>query len=171
MTKTQDQQMFGVDNISDWFDDICCSHTFTRDGKAAMAISLLSNAQEQIEDAELNYARTSINRVKYLLDFHDGETFTRRIVGKLMRYLETNGFVIAGVLDEEESYVTSDPAVAMGHIFAVNEASLRVQKNGLEHGILLIPSNGEDIISDWNYSVDDADGFNAVMEGFTSPGE
>jgi hypothetical protein len=36
-----------------------------------------------------------------------------------------------------------------------------------EHGVYLVFGNaGYDCISDWNYSADDADGFNALMEAF-----
>lgn len=91
MTKEQNQQMFGVDNINNWLDDICCSHTFAQEGKAEMAISLLSDAQEQI-DCDDFYARTSINRVKYLLNMSADKELTRRIVGKLMRYLESSRY-------------------------------------------------------------------------------
>ena len=174
MNKEQSNQMFGVDSISDWFDDISCSHTFTRDGKTAMAISLLSDVQEMAANGMVTASREEINRIKYLLDISSNEELTRRIVGKLMRYLESNNFEIVAVLDEEGRYDTSDLAAAMGHIFAVGKASLRVRSHiappGTEHGILLIPNNGKDIISNWDYSVDDADGFNAVMEAFTNPG-
>lgn len=35
-----------------------------------------------------------------------------------------------------------------------------------EHGVLLVLGNGEDVISDWNYSEGDADGFNAAMDAY-----
>lgn len=35
---------------------------------------------------------------------------------------------------------------------------------GREHRIMLVPENDEDMLSDWNYSADDADGFNALLE-------
>jgi hypothetical protein len=36
--------------------------------------------------------------------------------------------------------------------------------DGTEHGVLLVLGNGFDIISDWNYTDGDPDGFNAVMD-------
>jgi hypothetical protein len=175
MNKEQSNNMFGVGSIEDWVDDICCSWPFIHHGSAVMAISLLSDVQERMQDHNHLAIHRQINRIKYLLDLDPREELTRRIVGKLMRYLESKGFEIVGVSDEEESYNTDDPAVAMGHVFAVSESSLRVHSQidnvGREHGIVLIPSNGEDIVSDWSYSKDDVDGFNAVMEAFTNPGE
>jgi len=173
MNTEQSNQMFGVNNISDWLDAICCSHTFALEGKTALAISLLSDVQElSCTDANRDTIRTAINRIKYLLDIGPNEELTRRSVGKLIRYLGSKDFEIVGVWDEEEIYVTNDPATAMGHIFAVDETSLRVRSqignHGREHGILLTPGNGEDIISDWNYSTNDVDGFNKVMRAFSS---
>ena len=34
------------------------------------------------------------------------------------------------------------------------------------HGVFLVLGNGEDIVSDWNYSTGDPDGFNTAMEAF-----
>ena len=174
MNKEQSQQMFGVDDISVWLNDICCSNTFAKKGKAETVISLLSDVQELSFGNNGDMIRTSINRIKYLLSLEPEEELERRIVGKLMRYLESKGFEVVGVIDEEEHYTTNDLPTVMGHIFAVDEASLRVRKpDSREHGVLLIPGNEEDIIADWSYSDDDndADGFNAVMQAFTLPGE
>lgn len=174
MNKEQSNQMFGLDNIDAWLDDISVSRDFVMGGSARAAVSLLSDVQEDLAigaHGACERARTSLNRTKYLLDLSPEDELTRRIVSKLMRYLGSKGFDVVAVVDEEERYETSDPAVAMGHIFAVGEASLRVWREGggSEHGILLIPSNGEDIISDWNYSVDDADGFENAMKNFEPP--
>lgn len=176
MTKEQCQQMFGVDSISDWLDFTSLASTFIREGKAAKAVSLLSDVQEVIAvDTYDTYedARTAINRIKYLLSLSQVEEIERRIVGQLMRYLESKDFEIVGVQDEEERYSTRNPVQAMGHIFAVDEARLLVRSQvgnvGREHFALLILGNGEDIIADWNYSLDDVDGFNAAMEAFKVP--
>jgi hypothetical protein len=172
MNKEQSSQMFGVDSIGDWLDDISCAHSFTESGKATMAISLLIDAQILTFGDNGKAVRLALNRVKYLLDLSPREELERRTVGKLMRYLGSKGFEIVAVIDEEETYNTGDPATAMGHIFAVEEASLRVRKAGFdEHGIHLIPGNGEDIIVDYNYSAEDHDGFASAMANFEQPEE
>jgi len=53
-------------------------------------------------------------------------------------------------------------------IFNLDEASLRFTKDGTkEHGVLLVLGNdGLDVISDWNYSDGDHDGFHKAMESF-----
>lgn len=170
MNKEESNQMFGLDNIDAWLDDICCSRTFALEGKAATAISLLSDVQELSFGNNGDMIRVAINRVKYLLDLDPSEELARRIVSKLMHHLEATGFEIVAVIDEEDRYDNSDPVIAMGNIFAIGEASLIVRKNDSpEHGILLIPGNEEDIISDWSYSTDDTDGFDKTMEAFTNP--
>lgn len=168
MNKEQSQQMFGTPNIDAWFDGICTSIPYIAGGRLKAAFSLLSDVQEQLAFGLYNDARQAINRIKYLLD--SDQEFERRIVAALMRYLESKGFEITGVNDEGEHYNTNDPAVAMGHIFAVSMANLYVRMDGFgAHSILLIPSNGEDMISDYSYSDDDMDGFENAMKNFTPP--
>ena len=92
----------------------------------------------------------------------------RRIVWNLMDQLTTAGFKIVAVWDGEElTKCKGDPMVAMEAIFNLDEVSLRIKKQGgTEHGILLVLGNGEDVISDWNYTDGDPDGFNAFMDAF-----
>ena len=40
------------------------------------------------------------------------------------------------------------------------------KKGDAKHGVRLIDGNSEDVISDWGYASDDADGFNACMDKF-----
>lgn len=175
MTKEQSNQMFGVDSISDWLDNASVCSPFVLYGKTAMAISLLSDVQEFSFGNNGEAVRTALNRVKFLLDLAPREELERRTVAKLMRYLERKGFEIIAVADGEERYDTSDHAKAMGHIFAVEMANLYVHSHvdgvGREHGIFLIPGNGEDILADWNYSEPDADGFERAMDEFEPPKE
>lgn len=96
MNKEQSQQMFGVDDISVWLNDICCSNTFAKEGKAETVISLLSDVQELSFGNNGDMIRTSINRIKYLLFLSPEEELERRIVGKLMHYLESKGFEVVG---------------------------------------------------------------------------
>lgn len=95
----------------------------------------------------------------------------RRIVAGLVQHLLDHGFVPFRVFDGEEFTLVTDAKSAMELIFNLDEASLRFtpkdkQRTGAEHGVLLVLGNGEDIISDWNYSKDDGDGFNKAMEAF-----
>ena len=100
----------------------------------------------------------------------------RRIVWNLVAKLKAAGFTAVAVYDGEEYTKTPDAQAAMELIFNLDEASLRLIRSTNteayaadpdsvnEHGILLVLGNGEDIISDWNYSADDTDGFNAAMD-------
>ncbi|MGZ8317481.1 MAG: hypothetical protein ACXWVD_00120 [Telluria sp.] len=106
----------------------------------------------------------------------------RRIVAALCGHLQANGFRIHGLYDGEEWHYfkdQSDPVkAAMELIFNLDEASLRIaggdtvhesSEPEYEHGILLIPGNGNmgnDIIADWSYTSGDPDHFNAVMDEF-----
>ena len=95
----------------------------------------------------------------------------RRIVWNLLNTLAAAGFNVWGVDDGDglNKSVRLDARAAMEAIFAVDDAWLYVKKPGRgnsEHGIKLVGGNGEEIISDWTYSTDDKDGFNAFMQGF-----
>jgi hypothetical protein len=93
----------------------------------------------------------------------------RRIVWALCQNLKARGWSVHTVWDGEELTRVSTPKEAMELIFNLDEASLRFTKDGKKlHGVLLILGNGEDIISDWNYSVADADGFDADMVAVTA---
>ena len=98
----------------------------------------------------------------------------RRIVWNLIDKLTSAGFLIVGVDDGDDKPVKcSDAMAAMEAVFAVDQARLLFKKpgtRGSSHAILLIGGNGESVISDWNYTAGDPDGFNAIMEAF-APGE
>ena len=97
----------------------------------------------------------------------------RRIVASLIAHLERKGFAVASVYDGEEETKIYTAKDAMELIFNLDEASLRFwdisASPSRPHGVLLVVGNGEDIISDWNYSTGDPDGFNAAMEAFEVP--
>ena len=107
---------------------------------------------------------------------HSQGVIERRVVWNLIAKLKAAGFTSVAVYDGEEYTKTPDAQAAMELIFNLDEASLRfIQSTDAEayaadpdsvneHGILLVLGTGEDIISDWNYSADDADGFNAAMD-------
>lgn len=91
----------------------------------------------------------------------------RRIIANLCEYLAANGFKLVETYDGEVFEQVSTGKEAMEYIFNLDEVSLQVQKDGFQQrGILLIPGNGEDIISDYDYSISDRDGFKTCMEAF-----
>lgn len=102
----------------------------------------------------------------------------RRIVANLIAHIERAGFKVHSVNDGDELAPVSTAKEAMERVFAVDEASLRFYRGGRKgrgfdglsnddwHGVLLVLGNGIDVISDWNYSEGDADGFDAAMNAF-----
>lgn len=114
----------------------------------------------------------------------------RRIVANLIAHMLAAGWLLHSVNDGEAVTGCATMSEAMELCFAVDEASLRFWKplkrevrgateeqlidqyNGdLKHchGVLLIFGNGNnglDVISDWNYSDGDRDGFNKLMGAF-----
>lgn len=97
------------------------------------------------------------------------EILERRIVANLIYHLNGAGFLVDSVDDGgDEGFERCDGMKsAMEMIFGVCEAWLRVSKDGKKmRTIYLVLGNGVDIISDWNYSEGDADGFNAAMDAF-----
>jgi hypothetical protein len=93
----------------------------------------------------------------------------RRIVWNLLRHLKANGWRPVIVDDGEERHSVESPEAAMDAIFAVDDSSLIVKREGVHgkrHRIVLIGGNGIDMISDHSYAEGDPDGFLAVMEAF-----
>jgi hypothetical protein len=90
----------------------------------------------------------------------------RRIVWNLCAHMEEAGWKVQGVHDGDEFTECSDAKAAMELIFNLDDAGLYFEKDGSEHRVLLISGNGTDMIGDWNYSLNDSDGFNAAMEAF-----
>lgn len=102
----------------------------------------------------------------------------RRIVWNLCAHLEAAGFQVYRTFDGEEMRYPKTAKGAMELIFNLDEASLRFihvsciqlkkNKSSYEHGVLLVLGNGIDIISDWNYTEGDPDGFSAAMDKFNA---
>lgn len=103
----------------------------------------------------------------------------RRIVANLIAHMQRAGFSVRNVYDGEDVHQIRNGHApeaikkAMEHIFAVDESSLRFRKIEADHakqwpahGVLLIGGNGVDIISDWNYTDGDPDGFSTAMDAF-----
>lgn len=90
----------------------------------------------------------------------------RRIVANLVAHMERAGWKVQGVHDGDDFTHAPDMKSAMELIFDLDDAGLYFEKGNSEHRVLLILGNDMDIVSDWNYSEGDADGFNAAMDKF-----
>ena len=98
------------------------------------------------------------------------------IIKALIAFLDGSGFKPTFVFDGEENVKCSNAAEAIEAITAVDESWLHfkagegVLGSGARpaHGVFLVLGNGEDVISDWNYSAGDADGFSKAMDSFTA---
>ncbi len=90
----------------------------------------------------------------------------RRIVANLIAHMERAGWKVQGVHDGDDFTEAPDMKSAMELIFNLDDAGLYFEKGGSDHRVLLILGNDMDIVSDWNYSHGDPDGFNAAMEKF-----
>lgn len=91
----------------------------------------------------------------------------RRIVAGLIEHLASAGFAVHSVHDGEETTRTNAAQAALELIFNLDEVLVRFAKpNKCLHGVLLVIGNGEDILSDWNYTEGDPDGFAAAMNAF-----
>ena len=91
----------------------------------------------------------------------------RRIVANLIAHLRKDGFRPDYVYDGGDHIRVTSAKAAMEVVFSVDEATLQFRKPGFSrHGVLLILGNGVDVISDWNYSLGDPDGFDAAMDAF-----
>lgn len=94
----------------------------------------------------------------------------RRIVWNLIHHMVRKGWDVASVYDGDDDTVVRERKAAMELIFNLDEARLYFKKKHrtevITHGVLLVMGNGEDILTDWNYSAGDVDGFNAAMDEF-----
>lgn len=92
----------------------------------------------------------------------------RCIVANLIAHLAKHQWHPHSVFDGDDEIMVHSGKAAMELIFNLDEASVRFWKESRTHwhGILLVLGNGIDIVSDWNYSEGDADGFNAAMDLF-----
>lgn len=156
--------------------------------KAQTAVRRIDDAKEPVSEKELEVDDAIVEALKacdaIVMDAPalKGDTeelssnvkIERRIVWNLIDKLAAAGFLVVGVDDGEDKPVKcADAMAAMEAVFAVDDCRLLIKKpgtRGSSHAILLVGGNGEDVISDWNYTTGDPDGFNAFMEGF-KPGE
>lgn len=92
----------------------------------------------------------------------------QRIVWNLIKHLGEKGFEPAAVYDGDDWTKVDDGKAAMELIFNLDEAWLKFRGVSNEHSVFFVMGNGAEIISDWNYSEGDPDGFNAAAEAFDS---
>ena len=90
----------------------------------------------------------------------------RRIVAALVAYLAVHGFKVQCVDDGGERCPAGNVKQAMETVFSVNDSRVYFKKAERTHWVLLIGGNGIDIISDWDYTPGDPDGFNDTMDAF-----
>jgi nucleoside-diphosphate-sugar epimerase len=96
-----------------------------------------------------------------------GGLLERAIVWNLFQHLQARGWHVDKVDDGDAVHAVENAAEAMERVFAVEDARVTFRKlMRKRHTVVLIGGNAEDIVSDWNYSEGDADGFNAAMEAF-----
>lgn len=90
----------------------------------------------------------------------------RRIVANLIAYMDQNDWKVAGVHDGDVYAKVNDMKAAMELIFNLDEAGLYFAKGKSHHCVYLVLGNGIDIICDWYYAKDDADGFGTLLTQF-----
>jgi len=93
----------------------------------------------------------------------------RAVIWNLGQHLKANGFEVVGVDNgDDETIKVSDVKSAMEEIFAVDEATLYVRKQGSRnHGIFIVLGNdGWDAVADYGFTDGDPDQFQATMEAF-----
>jgi hypothetical protein len=96
------------------------------------------------------------------------------VVNKLIARLKEHGWKINSIDDGgDEDIAPTNDADAKDAIFAVDECRVYFRQEGgkTSHYVYLINSNGDEVISDWGYSIGDADGFDKLMEKLTSEEE
>lgn len=91
----------------------------------------------------------------------------RRVVANLIAHLASRGFSIVGVHDYEELAPALDTKAAMELIFNLDECNLHFKDAaGEEECLCLVLGNGHEIVSDWFFSDEDANGWNKAVESF-----
>lgn len=142
--------------------------------------------QKEINVPKLDH--DSLMKERFNVRVTENGRLERLIVASLISHMAEKGFCVTGVWDGEDFHKANDAKSAMEAIFSLSdEASLRfVLAEGFdrekhesnrvitvrnpnayapnERGVFLVIGNGEDIISDYNFSPDDKDGFDAAMK-------
>ena len=93
--------------------------------------------------------------------------YERRVVWNLLHVLAAAGWTVYEIDDGDECVKPEDAKAAMEILFDLEDVHV-VMTNGQQrfHHIRLIFGNGEDLICDFSFARDDADGFEALMNAF-----
>ena len=88
----------------------------------------------------------------------------RRLVRHLIRVMDLAGWKISCIDDGGEFVKINSELEAMETVFSVDESRIYFKKGAQKHIVLIVLGNdGFDAIADYSTSVDDVDGFSAVM--------
>jgi hypothetical protein len=90
----------------------------------------------------------------------------RRIVWNLFKHLEARGWHVTSIDDGELINPVKTPLAAMELIFDLDDCLIFFSNGKAAHYVSLILGNDLDVISDWSFAKEDADGFSAVMGQF-----
>lgn len=93
----------------------------------------------------------------------------RRISANLLDYLNERGWMVEQVSCDGDDWPAHTAKDAMELIHDLDYSDLTfMDADQNSHGLRLIPSNEFEMITDWTFTKGDADGFNAVVEGFNA---
>lgn len=93
----------------------------------------------------------------------------RRVVWNLLLHLGARGWNAAYVDDGDTETRVRSTKGAMELIFNLDDARVvfKSKRNPLHiHTVLLVLGNDLDVVSDWNFTTGDPDGFSAAMDAF-----
>lgn len=90
----------------------------------------------------------------------------RRVVWNLIKHLHANGWTVCKVYDGDEYTETSTAVSALEVIFNLDDAWVGFISDSRTHYVRLVLGNDLEVISDWNFTDGDPDGFDAAMEKF-----
>lgn len=90
----------------------------------------------------------------------------RRLVRKLVRAMDSQGWTVAYINDGEECVRCRTEKEIMDTVFSVEECHIVFKRGSATHAVLIVLGNdGYDAIADYGYTDGDSDGFQAIMEG------
>lgn len=85
----RDLQMFGIERKK-FLESVTESLTFQYDGVGSVVMSMLSDAQEEINGGLLNEARMTLNRAKFLLAEFNLDKQVRELKAQIEEYGHAN---------------------------------------------------------------------------------
>lgn len=94
----------------------------------------------------------------------------RRIVANLIAHLKKHNFRPVSVHDGDEETRATDTKAVMELVFNLDDCWVYFARKGYANprSMRLVLGNGDCILSDWRYDLDDTDGFNAALEAFNT---